>query len=172
MTGRAKAKVIYEDLSEDQAGQLAQEYATTDAKIKQVTGQMEEEVNAVKEKYRSTLEAMIETQKTTFKRLELFAQKNDQLFEKKKSYKFLHATIGFRVGTPKVKLAKGYTWKAALQLLRVQLPDFIRTKEEANKEMIIANRNTEQYPTLLECGVTVVQDDTFYVDAHTEDIDN
>ena len=91
-------------------------------------------------------------------------------------------TIGFRTGTPKLKTLKGFTWESALNLVREFLPDYIRKKEEINKDKLLTDRDIEYASVgkgeavaqpmgslMAKCGIQVVQDEAFYVEPKTED---
>lgn len=81
-----------------------------------------------------------------------------------------HGTIGFRTGTPKLKTLKGFTWASALQLVKEFLPDFIRRTEEIAKDKMLADRESEgMTEKLSKCGITVAQDETFFVEPKKED---
>jgi phage host-nuclease inhibitor protein Gam len=93
-----------------------------------------------------------------------------ELFSRKKSLDMTHGTIGFRTGTPKLKTLKGFTWAAALQLVKDYLPAFVRTTEEIAKDKMLAERDTEgMMEQMAKCGIAVTQDETFYVEPKKED---
>ena len=92
--------------------------------------------------------------------------------------------IGFRTGTPKLKTLKGFTWASALQLVKRFLPDYIRQTEEIAKDKMLADRDgnvamaVSDSPSFVEvpirkamteCGIQVVQDETFYVEPKKEE---
>ena len=82
----------------------------------------------------------------------------------------VHGIIGFRTGTPKLKTLKGFTWASALQLVREFLPGYIRTTEEITKDKLLADRDAENmFDNMARCGITVVQDETFYVEPKKEE---
>ena len=85
------------------------------------------------------------------------------MFEKKKSVEFDDGVFGFRTGTPKLKLIKGFNWDTVLEKIQMILPkDYIRYVEEIAKDKILADRD-KLLEKLPECGVEVVQDESFYV---------
>ena len=105
--------------------------------------------------------------------LQSFATEHrDDLFSKKKSLEMAHGVIGFRTGTPKLKTLKGFTWASALQMVTEFLPDYIRQSWEIAKDKLLVDRDEDAMVVkMAKCGITVVQDETFYVDPKKEDTD-
>jgi phage host-nuclease inhibitor protein Gam len=78
-------------------------------------------------------------------------------------------TIGFRTGTPKLKTLKGFTWGAVTNLLKEFLPAYVRTSEEPAKDKLLADREDEVVSALFpKVGISVTQDETFYVEPKKE----
>jgi phage host-nuclease inhibitor protein Gam len=68
-----------------------------------------------------------------------------------------------------LKTLKGFTWASVTNLLREFLPDYIRKTEEAAKDKILADRDCENVKeNLSKVGLSVVQDETFYVEPKKE----
>lgn len=81
-----------------------------------------------------------------------------------------HGILGFRTGTPKLKTRKGFTWAAVLELLKEFNPAYIRTTDEVAKDKLLADRDNEQMPDLMQkVGVMVDQDETFFVEPKKEE---
>jgi len=84
-----------------------------------------------------------------------------------------HGTIGFRLGTPKVKgmPRKGEKLDAVLSFFRQFLPGYLRVQEEINKELLIADREMEDVKAQIKTqGLEIVQDETFFIDLKKEDV--
>ena len=82
-----------------------------------------------------------------------------------------HGTLGFRTGTPALKTQKGFTWESVKNLLKEFLPGYVRTKEEADKEKLLADREKEEVAALFpKVGVKVTQDEAFFVELKKEDL--
>jgi len=109
--------------------------------------------------------------------MKAFCVKNRSDFGGKQTKELTHADVGFRLGPPKVERAKGFTFDGVVDLLK-QAPEdmrglFIRTKDELNKEAIIANNaraadpaadpSTYVSPDILreQFRVFVTQEETF-----------
>ena len=66
---------------------------------------------------------------------------------------------------------KGFTWPSVVNLLKEFLPEYVRTTEEAAKDRLLADREVEEVRELFpRVGITVVQDETFYVEPKKEEV--
>ncbi len=78
--------------------------------------------------------------------------------------------LGYRLGQPQPKPMKKLTWKAVAERIKKAGAKFencfIRTKEEVNKEAILAARMEEG--VLETIGIEIVQAETFYLDPNRE----
>lgn len=82
----------------------------------------------------------------------------------------LHGTIGFRLGNPKLKSAKGFIWKSILELVKNRMHDYIWTKEEVAKDKILADKENKGIKELInQCGIEIVQEEYFYIEPKEED---
>ncbi|MDB6018431.1 MAG: Mu Gam family protein [Pedosphaera sp.] len=107
--------------------------------------------------------------------VQAWAEANPAEFARRKTVSFTAGAIGFRTGTPKLKLLGRQTFEKMLLALRGLSwgAAYIRTKEEINKEQIIAHvgSRTLADTELLKAGAAVVQDETFFIEpnlTHTE----
>jgi len=75
-----------------------------------------------------------------------FCEENRQDFGDKKSKELPNGRVDFRLSTPKVAKNKGITWKAILDIVRNSkfAKRYIRTKEELNKDQILADYASQQ----------------------------
>lgn len=166
-----KRKVLVQDINREQAEDAFGKYADADAKQQQITAKMDVAITKIRDKYADDLAKLEEIKEKSFEEIQVFAESNIELFEKKKSMEMAHGIIGFRTGTPKLKTRKGFTWSAVNQLLKEFAPDYVRTKEEPAKDKLLADR---EEPTLKELfpkvGITVVQDEAFFVEPKKEEI--
>jgi phage host-nuclease inhibitor protein Gam len=81
-----------------------------------------------------------------------------------------HGVFGFRTGTPKLKPRKGFTWGAILELLKEFNPSYVRKTEEVAKDKLLADREGEGVPELMQkAGIKVEQDETFFVEPKKEE---
>lgn len=158
-------------ISQEQANEAFAQYAKADAQIAKINADIELQCAKLRERYADRLTALDADRTQAFDVLQAFAVENKaELFTKKKSLDMAHGTIGFRTGTPKLKTLKGFTWASALQLVREFLPAFVRTTEEIAKDRLLADRDTEgMFDAMARCGITVVQDETFFVEPKSEE---
>ena len=124
---------------------------------------MDQELAAIRARYEGTLDGLQKSidEKSTVAMA--WAQENPGEFGAKKSIDFVHAVIGFRTGQPKLGKRAGWTWERIKEAVARQLPDYIRTKTEVDREKILADREILA-PVLREVGLKVEQDESFFVD--------
>lgn len=169
MAKRAK-KIIVSGITREQMEEAFGRYATADAEMQSINAAMDKEFVAIRERNAERL-AELEQQKTeSFEVMQVFAtEQREVLFSKRRSLETTHGIIGFRTGTPKLKTRRGFTWAAALELVREFLPSYIRTSEEVAKDKLLADRENEQLqPLMQKCGIDVVQEESFYVEPKKE----
>ena len=170
MAATRTAKKVISTASKDDAETAMATVARVNSNLKRLEAEKELEVQKLDEKYRERLEKLAEEKKEPMEILEVFAKADAKNWENK-SYDLTHGTIGFRTATPKVETGKGFTWKAVTTLLKENYPFLIRTKEEADREAIIALRDDERFGEVCKkCHLDVVQDETFFVKTKEEEL--
>ncbi len=118
---------------------------------------MDRTIAKVKADFEESLARVADEMKPLVAAAETWATSNPAEFGKAKSIRFLHGTVGFRTGTPKLKLLSKWTWDKVLEAAMQYLPNFIRSKPELDKEAILGQRD-ELADLLPLIGVKVVQD--------------
>jgi phage host-nuclease inhibitor protein Gam len=163
-------KVVHTAVSSEQMEQAFGEYAVADAKLAKVNATIDVQMTAIREKYADDIGRLNEVKDKAFDVMQAFALAHkDELFAKKKSMESVHGTIGFRTGTPKLKLLKGFTWGAVTNLLKEFLPAYVRTTDEPAKDKLLADRDCGETASLFgKCGISVTQDETFFVEPKKE----
>ena len=185
MAKTREKKTVYSGVTSEQMEQAFAEYAKADARQQKIMADMDVQMTKIREKWQDELQKLAETKDKSFDILQAFAMENRaELFTQRKSLETTHGTIGFRTGTPKLKTLKGFTWASVLTLVKKFLPSYVRTSEEVNKEKLLTDReinvmlgsndpNNLGYRPLKEqmkeCGIQVVQDETFYVEPKKEE---
>lgn len=131
---------------------------------------LEMEINTARSRYEPQITAYGEEINADFESAQRWAEANPSTFASKKSLDLLHGTIGFRTGQPRLKLLSGWTWNRVLELMVVnRLTDYIRQKQEPDKERILAERDQLTSELMKRIGVKVVQDETFYIEPKREE---
>lgn len=171
MAKTREKKTVYSGVKQEEMELAFADYARADARIQKINATMDIEMTRIREKYQDELGKLAETKEKSFDILQAYALENrDELFSKRKSLETTHGTMGFRTGTPKLKTLKGFTWGAVVNMLKEFLPGYVRTSEEANKEKLLADRESEEVTALFpKVGITVVQEETFYVEPKKEE---
>lgn len=167
---KREKKVIVSGITREQMEDAFGRYATADAEVQSITASMDKEFVAIRERHADRLAELEGQKKEAFETMQVFATENrEELFSKRRSMETTHGTLGFRMGTPKLKTRKGFTWAAALEMVREFLPSYVRTTDEVAKDKLLADREQEQMPELmLKCGICVTQDETFFVEPKKE----
>jgi len=170
---RQKKNVV---VSPDEAGaQTAlKDFALANSQLKEMEAKIEQDVQKIRSKYKGRINDMQQLRDESYDLVHAYASENkEQLFVKKRSIDWNFGTFGFRLGTPKVEKKRGITWDAALQLIKGQELDFVRTKQEVDRDKIIASRED---PTIMgqlaKLGLSVGQTETFFVEPKEEDLIN
>ena len=102
------------------------------------------------------------------KELEAWADQDSATWPKK-SIETPFGSLGFRVGNPTVVLIKkvAKNFDAALELLQSRMSFFVRQVPQIDKEQILARAREEDWmetePQLAKCGLTVKQNDEFWI---------
>ena len=163
-------KTIITGVSREQMEEAFGQYATADAEVQHINAEMDRRFVAIREQHADRLAELEQVKADAFEKMQVFATENrEELFTKRRSIETTHGTIGFRIGMPKLKPKKTFTWAAVLNLLKEFGKDYIRTVEEPARDKLLADRDTEECQQVMEkCGIYVVQDETFYVEPKKE----
>jgi phage host-nuclease inhibitor protein Gam len=167
-----KSKVIQSGITKEQMETAFGEYAVADARLGKINATITVETTRIRDKYSYEIAKLTENKDANFEIMQAYALENPDTFGKKKSIEGTHGVFGFRTGTPKLKPLKGFTWGAVTNLLKEFLPGYIRTSEEPAKDRLLADRESEgMAENLKKAGLTVVQDETFFVELKKEGSD-
>ena len=164
-------KVVVSGVTRDRMEEAFGVFAFADAKLQGINAAMDAEITKIRERNAEEIAKYQQQKDESFEVLQTYATENrEELFSKKKSMETAHGVLGFRTGTPKLKTRKGFTWSAVLELLRQFNPAYVRTSEEVAKDKLLADRDNEEMPELMQkVGVMVEQDETFFVEPKKED---
>jgi phage host-nuclease inhibitor protein Gam len=170
MAKRVSKKII-SNVSTAQFEEAMAGYAKNDARSLKLAAQMDMEIIKCREKYDPEFNKLMEQMEEQKEIIEVYCrEKQDVLFAKKKSHETTHGTVGFRTGTPKLKLLSKFNWAKVLDNLKHYLPDYVRKTEEVAKDRLLADREQEEVAAnLKKVGVEVVQDETFFIELKKEE---
>lgn len=171
MAKTREKKVVHSNISTEKMEEAFAAYAKADAMLQKINATLDIDITKLREKRAVEIQQLSEQKDAAFDVMQAFAIENkDELFAKKKSMDTTHGVLGFRLGTPKLKTRKGFTWGAVTNLIKEFLPSYIRISEEPAKDKLLADRDSEEITPMLEkVGVMVVQDETFFVEPKKEE---
>jgi phage host-nuclease inhibitor protein Gam len=158
----------------EQANLASEQFAQTHTSLKKVEAKLNEEINKVRSKYQEEITELQEALEEPQETLEVFAKEQQANWGKKKSQELVHCIVGFRTGNPTVTKSKKVTWDGVVDLIKKNktlAKYFIRTKDELNKEAILATKDESILGQLEEeAFVSISQTETFYVEPKTEEV--
>ncbi len=163
-------KTVVQPPSKDELPEIMETFAKAESEIKALEGKEELELLEIRKRYVDLAKSANQKRTEAIGKLEAFGLQNrDKLFTEKRSLPLPHGTIGFRLGQHKIAKPKSLTWDKAATALTESHPDLIRTKVEVDKEKIISQReNKVQAGELAKIGLTVVQEETFFISLKEE----
>jgi len=125
--------------------------------------QMDKIVAKVKADFEESLARVADELKPLIVAAENWATSNPDEFGKNKSIKMLHGVLGFRTGTPALKLLRGWNWQKVTDACGIHLPNFLRSVPEVDKAALIGQREelSAAFPLI---GVKIDQDESFFVE--------
>ena len=133
---------------------------------------MDAEITRIREQYKTVLsEANRELEQKT-ELVRAWAEANLSEF-KGKSLDTVHAVIGWRTGQPALKTLSGWTWDRVMEKIKglPNLLQYIRTKEEVNKQALLADREGFGADGLRLIGLKVLQEESFYVEPKLQQLE-
>ena len=164
-----KNMMIPEEIADIEA--LMAEVARADASVRQLTARMDAEMTKVREKYAQALELERSRRQGAEELLESWASLNKEAFGARRSMKLTHGVMGWRLGTPALRLRARIKAEMAFERVKQYLPEFVRVKHEVNKEALLAAHAGKQVTDeqIIACGYQVSQTERFYVEPKTEE---
>lgn len=134
------------------------------------TLEREREIKQIDERFGPVLEELADDLKLHTTQLREWADSNPQVFGTARSVEWTHGKFGWRMGQPKLVKKSKAAWDTLTDVVRTILgPRFIRQKDEINKERIIADRETIDLDKMRACGLSVVQEESFFVEPKIEE---
>lgn len=149
--------------------------ADCETQLQKAEAEMNEQIQKIRDEYEINTHSVRAIKASLESEMEKFCIVNKVDFEKSRSRELVHGTIGFRNTPPKVALLnRKYKWDTVLELLaKVRFgKDFIRTKEEINKEQVLASYAAKEIDDqkLASVGMKVDQSEEFFSKIKWEEI--
>lgn len=160
------AKRLALEISSEQFEEALEKYTLAERREAEINKTIEGEVNELVEKYEDERQCLAQGKTAAFDTIQSYCLNNKEvLFGKRRSIGSPYGTVGFRLGTPRLKTIKGSDWNQVLDGLKEKLPAYVRTTQEPAKDLLLADRNKDTVaPFLVQIGVSVVQDELFYIE--------
>ncbi len=163
-TTKQLKQISTRNYTREDAESAMRELCITIHKLEGKTSAMNEELAHVREDYETEIQALKETSEVLQAVINSWADKHPEEFAKKKSVDMVHGICGYRTSPPALKLVRGVTWAKVTGLLKHALPAYVRTKEEVDKEALLANRAIIGPAALMTVGLRVEQAENFFVE--------
>jgi len=147
-----------------------EEMSACDANLKSINSSMDQEIFEIRKKNSNSITTLQQQKDEAFNKLEAFALENQTvLFSIKKSLDTKFGKFGFRTCKAKFQLLEGFNWLSVTKMMAKILPNYVRTVIEPAKDKLMADRHLPQvYEYLPDLGLTIVQDEVFFVDLKKE----
>jgi len=148
--GRAEAEAVLRRIAEVKLEETA------------LKAEMDEQLTRTRKQYEARLAKLQDQLLRMLESLRAWAEAHPEEFGGKKTLEMLHGLIGWRMTPPALRPLRGVTWSAVLQRLKeMGKLQFVRIKEEVNREALLAARDAENLKALY---CQVVQEDEFFVE--------
>jgi phage host-nuclease inhibitor protein Gam len=149
--------------------------AKCESLIAEKEAKMNAKIQKIKEAYDDETQDARLQKEVLEKDITAFCMLHKQEFEKKKSKDLLFGTVGFRTTTPKIhQLNRKYNVQATMELIKKLFKgQYIRTKEEVDKEKLLADYAQEKLDDnkMAAIGLKIDQEERFMIEIKWENID-
>lgn len=144
---------------------LLGEIANTTAELKAKRAAMDSALTAVRVEHEPVITELLGKLDGQSGSLETWAwqAQKTEFPEDKRSIDMINGRVYFRLGKPKLATLARFTWDKVLDKIRALRPEYVRTKEEVDKEKILSDIKSDFINAggLSAVGVKCVQDDSF-----------
>ena len=150
--------------------------ADCEQELAKAEAEMNEKIQVVRDEYERKTNVTRAMRDGLKSEVERFCIVNKDTFEKSRRKNFIHGIVGFRSTPPKTALLnRKYKWETVLELLKkLNLVKYVRTKEEIDKDAILASYASKEIDDqkLAAVGLKIDQDEKFFIDIKWEEITN
>ena len=163
MTTKTKTKDLKTTLkSWDEVDDSLSIIADNQVRLNKTEAIMNEEIQKIQKKHQPDLDRRNTDILQEAHNIELFCTDHKEDFDAKKTKVLNYGKVMFRLGTPKLKNLKGFTWEAVKNLIKASktmASSYLRTKVEIDKQALLkAELKANQ---MQKIGVEIVQEETF-----------
>jgi len=160
-----KPKIEVSIKSIEEVDKYLAELGAIEASLKHEEAILNEEEQKARQEFKKRTENLVSRKNDILVTLETFCIANKNEFEKTRLLEFVHGVVGFRTTPPKVTmLNRKYNINTVLELLKkFKLTKYIRTKEELDKESVLADYAAKEIsdPKLASVGLKIDQSEIF-----------
>lgn len=154
-------------ITEEDALAAMQLLAETQAQLDKVNSQKKLAQLELDKKYEGKLTELTNAAKGQEELILKFIEENrDSVLGTQKSRKFGLGTVGVRIGKSKLVLAgEGVDWDNVIKLAKKTMPDYVREEWQLQKDKLLSDfaGREDANDTLVNIGLAIVQDSTFFV---------
>ena len=113
------AKRLALEISSEQFEEALEKYTLAERREAEINKTIEGEVNELVEKYEDERQCLAQGKTAAFDTIQSYCLNNKEvLFGKRRSIGSPYGTVGFRLGTPRLKTIKGSDWNQVLDGLK------------------------------------------------------
>lgn len=164
---REAAATAPQPITEEDALAAMQLLAETQAQLDKVNSQKKLAQLDLDKKYEGKLKELSDAAAMQEKLILKYLEENrDAVLGTQKSKKFGLGTVGVRIGKAKLVLAaEGVTWEDVIKLAKKTMPEYVREEWQLQKDKLLSDfgKQPEANDQLLNIGVAIAQDETFFV---------
>jgi len=174
MARRVKKQALDVPQTQAEGVALVAEYAEAERKIRHINEVADKQIAQIEQSRDAALALIQPGQNDRFARIKSWWEASGQamLSGKRRATEIAGAKLGFRVGQPKLKLAKGETSETIIAFIK-SLGDggaierrFVDYRPALNRRAIISMRSEPDVRAFLsKAPLSVVQDDEFFIEA-------
>lgn len=165
-TTKRTSKTLIRSVSAEKMNEALATFALADAREQNINADMNTQIAAIHSRYQAELETLSARKQLAYEIVQTYCEENrEKLFTKTKSFDTSHGKVGFRTGTPKLRLLPRISWDKVLENLKAHLPAYVRTTEEPAKDKLLTDRyNADVALNLQKLGLRVEQDERFFIE--------
>lgn len=154
-------------ITEEDALAAMQLLAETQAQLDKVNSQKKMSQLELDKKYEGKLTELTKAKEAQELLIITFLKEHrEEVLGKQSSKKFGLGTVGVRTGKHKLILAgEGVEWDNVIKLAKKNMPDYVREEWQLQKDKLLSDfaGREDANDTLLNIGLAIVQDSTFFV---------